>query len=369
MGFPFFFVLIFATTASAQHALHSIPSIPQELLERPVTIRTGIGAVHDDAGTKNAEAQRFYDQGLAYLHNYVWIEAARSFHQALRLDSGLALAHVGLSYAYIELNKPQQARQAITTAQALSAKSAQSVDHVKRHVDARALQMAAEDAAGDPSKLAAYRKALDAAIAAFPNDAQFVLSRGIAESPDPADRGQGSVLGSIPYYERVLKKSEPSVPSAALGTWAANHFLAHANENSGRLKEAESAASAYAAQNPGVPHAVHMHGHELRRLGRISEAIARFEAADKLQRDYMAREKIAAELDWHHAHNLDLLAASYQYTGQMRKAEALLKQSFNIPTNLLVQAVNKREWPAFLLARNRPAEALAAAKTLLSHPN
>ena len=78
-----------------------------------MTIRTGIGAVHDDAATKNAEAQRFYDQGLAYLHNYVWIEAARSFHQALRLDPQLALAHVGLSYAYIELNKTAQARQAI----------------------------------------------------------------------------------------------------------------------------------------------------------------------------------------------------------------------------------------------------------------
>jgi Tfp pilus assembly protein PilF len=47
----------------------------------------------------------------------------------------------------------------------------------------------------------------------------------------------------------------------------------------------------------------------------------------------------------------------------------LLKQSFNLPTNLLVQAVNKREWPAFLIARNRPAEALAAAQQLLAHPN
>ncbi|HUQ85929.1 MAG TPA: hypothetical protein VM096_00130, partial [Vicinamibacterales bacterium] len=175
--------------------------------------------------------------------------------------------------------------------------------------------------------------------------------------------------GSIPYYERVLKKSAPSAPSVALGIWAANHYLAHAYENNGRMKEAESAAAAYAAQNPGVPHAVHMHGHELRRLGRINEAIARFETADRLQRDYLAREKIAAELDWHHAHNLDLLAASYQYTGQMKKAEALLKQSFTLPTNLLVQAVNKREWPAFLIARNRPAEAVAAAQLLLVHPN
>jgi tetratricopeptide (TPR) repeat protein len=365
---PFCFLLAFSFQLSAlgQHAQHSVPSIPEELLNRPVTIRTGLGVAHDDAGTKSAEAQKFYDQGLAYLHNYVWIEAARSFHQALKSDPNLALAQVGLSYAYLELNKPPQARQAITAAQTLAAKAG---DHIKRHVDARALQMAAEDAPGDPSKLAMYRKSLDAAMAAFPDDAQFVLLRGIAESPDPADRGQGSVTGSIPYYEGLIKKSKPSVPSAALGIWAANHFLAHAYENAGRIKEAESAASAYASLNPAVPHAVHMHGHELRRLGRINDAIERFETADKLQRDYMAREKIAPEFDWHHAHNLDLLAASYEYTGQMRKAEALLKQSFNIPTNLLVQAVNKREWPAFLLARNRPAEALAAAQTLLTHPN
>ena len=351
---------------SAQHAPHAVLSIPQEVLERPVTIRTGVGAVHDDAGTKSAEAQRFYDQGLAYLHNYVWIEAARSFHQALRSDPNLALAHVGLSYAYIELNKTLQARQAIATAQSLvksSASSAPAAAHVKRHVDARALQMAAEDAPGDVAKLAAYRKALDGAIAAFPSDAEFILRRGIAESTDPADRGQGSVPGSIAHYERVVKMPAPSA------AWAANHYLAHAFENAGRMKEAAAAAGSYAAANPGVPHAVHMHGHELRRLGRIQEAISRFETADKLQRDYMAREKIAAEFDWHHAHNLDLLAASYQYVGQMKKAEALLRQAFNLPTNLLVQAVNKREWPSFLLARNRPAEALKAAQSLLSHPS
>jgi tetratricopeptide (TPR) repeat protein len=118
-----------------------------------------------------------------------------------------------------------------------------------------------------------------------------------------------------------------------------------------------------------VPHAVHMHGHELRRAGRPVEALAQFEAADKLQRDYFAREKMGADLDWHHQHNLDLLAATYQYLGQMKKAEPLLKQSFGLPSNLLVQVINKREWPAYLLARNRPAEALEAAKVLIAHPN
>ncbi|HEX6214222.1 MAG TPA: hypothetical protein VFZ38_05355, partial [Vicinamibacterales bacterium] len=314
--------------------------------------------MHDDAGTKSKEAQAFYDQGLAYLHSFVWIEAARSFHEALRHDPNLALAHVGLSYCYIELSKPAQAKQAIATAQTLAARAS---EHERRHVEARALQMAAEDAPRDASRLAAYRKSLDAAMTAFPNDVELLLKRGMAESPDPAERGQGSVLASIPFYERALKLSPNHL--------AAKHYMAHAFENNGRMKEAVDAASSYALQAANVPHARHMHGHELRRAGRITEAIAQFEAADKLQRDYLVREKIAPELDWHYAHNLDLLAASYQYVGQMRKAESLLKQAFALPSSLLVQVVNKRDYPAFLVGRNRLEEALAAAKTLSSHPH
>ena len=355
------FVLCYASfphAPSAQHAAHVIPTVPQSLLERAVPIRSGIGVVHDDAGTTSKEAQAFYDQGLAYLHSFVWIEAARSFHEALRHDPNLALAHVGLSYCYIELSKPAQAKQAIAAAQTLAAKAS---EHERRHIEARASQMAAEDAPRDASRLAAYRKSLDGAIAEFPDDVELLLKRGMAESPDPAERGQGSVLASVPFYERALKLSPNHV--------AARHYLAHAFENNGRMKEAVDAAASYASQAASVPHARHMHGHELRRTGRITEAIAQFEAADKLQRDYLAREKIAAELDWHHAHNLDLLAASYQYLGQMRKAEGLLKQAFALPSSLLVQVVNKRDYPAFLVGRNRLAEALAAAKTLSAHPH
>jgi len=346
----------------SQHAGHRIPVVPQELLERPVARRAGIGNAHDAVATKSADAQAFYDQGLAYLHSFVWIEAARSFHQALRSDPNLALAHVGLSYAYIEVNKPVEARQAMERARALASGNPNGLPpHERHHIEARALQMAAEEAPGDKARLAAYRKALDTALAAFPADVELILKRGMAESADPADRGQGSVVASIPFYERALK--------IAPNHFGARHYLAHAYENGGRINEALANAAAFAAQATAVPHAQHMHGHELRRAGRPAEAAAQFEAADKLQRDYFVREKVAADLDWHHTHNLDLLATTYQYLGQMKKAEPLLKQSFGLPSNLLVQIINKREWPAFLLARNRPAEALEAAKVLIAHPN
>ena len=71
--------------------------VPREILERPVPLRTGTGNTADVATTNSSEALAFYRQGLNYLHGYVWIEAARSFHQAIRLDPQLALAHWGLS--------------------------------------------------------------------------------------------------------------------------------------------------------------------------------------------------------------------------------------------------------------------------------
>ena len=322
--------------------------------QRPVTLRVGIGLAHDAVASASKPAQDFYDQGLAYLHSYVWLEAARSFNQALRLDPTLALAHLGLTIAYTELNAAAAAHAALERAAALAA-----TDHDRRHVGARTLQMAAEDAPRDTAKLAAYRTALDQALATSPSDEELWLQRGQAESPDPAERGQGSVAASIPFYAKAL--------ALAPGHFAAHHYLTHAYENSGRLQDALTHGATYAKMAPGVPHARHMYGHNLRRVGRIDEAIAEFRAADALESAYFAAEKIPVELDWHYQHNLDLLATSYQYVGQMAKAEALLKTSFAIPSALVAQEFNKREWPIFLLARGRAREALDAANVLASH--
>jgi len=352
-----FFFFLSVAVSSAQHASHRLAPIPLEIVERPVTMRAGVPRAHDDTGSPSKEAQALYDQGLAYLHSFVWIEAARSFNAALRSDPTLAMAHVGLSLAYTELNRPADAQKAFDAAAANPPQDA----HARRHIDVRRLQMFAESAPGDAAKLAAYRQALDAAIAAFPKDAEFVLLRGMAESGDAADRGQGSNAASAKYYERAL--------GIAPGYFAAHHFLAHAYENASQQSAALPHAAAFAKQASEIPHARHMHGHSLRRSGRVHDAILEFEAADRLHRQYSLREEIAPEYDWHFEHNLGLLATSLQYTGQVKRAESLLKAAFALPTNLLVQAYNKREWPMFLRARGRYTEAEAAAKVLIGHAN
>jgi tetratricopeptide (TPR) repeat protein len=339
------------------HAIHRVPSVPDEVLHRPVPLRKGIGTAHDAVGTTSKEAQAFYDQGLAYLHSYVWIEAARSFNQALRIDPALAIAHAGLSIALSELNATAKAQAAIERARALSATAP---EHDRAHIEARALQMAAE-ASHQNATVAAYRNALDGALQKFPSDVEFWLLRGVAQSADPADRGQGSVEASVPFYEKALGLS----PSH----FAAQHYLTHAHENGRRATEALPYAAAYAKAAPAVPHALHMHGHVLRQLGRVDEAVAAFESAQKVQMAYLQAEKVAPEFDWHYEHNVDLLAASYRYLGRMREAEGLLGPAFNVPSSLAVQMFNKREWPELLISRGRTKEALAAAGVLAAHPS
>jgi Tfp pilus assembly protein PilF len=107
-----------------------------------------------------------------------------------------------------------------------------------------------------------------------------------------------------------------------------------------------------------------MWAHDLRRVGRIDEAIVQFQKADTLERTYYKEEKIDPQLDWHHGHNLDLLATSYQHKGQMKLAEKTMREAAALKPIDATRAFSMRELPNFLLHRGRYSEALQAARDL-----
>jgi tetratricopeptide (TPR) repeat protein len=337
---------------------HRPLQLPESILERPVALREGRGTIHEPVSTSSREAQAFYDQGLAYLHSYVWIEAVRSFHQALRNDALLAMAEVGLSYAEWQLSRPAAALAALD--RALACREYASA-HERTRIALRQQELDALEHPQDASRAAAYRQSLDQAISADATDVELWLLRGMAEAPAVGDRGQASPVSSIPFYERALRLAPEAFP--------AHHYLTHAFENADRIQDALGHGAKYASLAPAVPHAHHMYGHDLRRLGRIDDAIAEFKIANNLEVAYAQVEGVPLEFDWHHHHNIDLLATSLQYVGRMKEAEPLLKGSFNLPSMSIVQELNKREWPNFLIARGRTAEAAAAAKAMLEHPS
>jgi tetratricopeptide (TPR) repeat protein len=342
--------------APPQESLHSCGAIgwvPPEILNRPVALRPGIGRVHETVTTSSPEAQAFYDQGLAYLHSFVWIEAARSFHQALRLDPNLAMAYVGLSRVYVSMSDDAAAMEAARKAQELAPHAS---DRERRIIALRFKHLDAVADLDDAAKHQAYKKAIDDALAQDIEDPELWILRGIAEEPTAGGRGQSGTAASVAFYRQALAV----VPDH----FAAHHYLVHSYETLGLIDKALVHGEAYARLAPAIPHARHMYGHDLRRVGRVEEAIAEFRKAYELESAYYAAEGIPAELDWHHAHNLDLLATAYQHQGQRRLAEQFMRLS--APLSGVTQGLeyNKKEWAAFLLGSGRKEEALVAAREL-----
>lgn len=328
--------------------------VPVELLQRPIELREGVGSVHDEVTTSSKKAQAFYDQGLAFLHSYVWIEAARSFQQALREDPKLAMAYVGLSRAFAGMQDlDAAARMAAAAAKLTEGISARE----KARVELQQLRAESMSDLKDPKKLAAYRSRLDQELAKHYDDAELWVLRGNVEDRVGAmGIGQYGSAASIPFYEHVLAMQPDH--------FGAHHFLIHSFEHTGRIDEALKHGAKYAAAAPNVAHAHHMYAHDLRRVGRTREAIERFETADRLELAYFEREKIRPEMDWHHPHNLDLLAGSYRHEGQMRRAEVFMKRSLALEPMLERTALQKKEYASYLLARGRIDEAAAAADRL-----
>ena len=65
----------------------------------PATLATGLGALHHAIATKNADAQRFFDQGLTYVYGFNHDEAIRSFRRAAELDPASPMPHWGVALA------------------------------------------------------------------------------------------------------------------------------------------------------------------------------------------------------------------------------------------------------------------------------
>jgi protein-disulfide isomerase len=309
--------------------------------------------VHEKTTTTFPEAQAFYDQGLNYLSSYVWIEAARSFHQALRLDPSLAAAYAGLCDVYVQLQDVPAARVAIDKAQSLAGPV---TDIERQRIEIRRRQVGFLEDKQNVDKFVAYRRAIYDALMANPLDPGLWIWRGFADEGPGAGHGQTGDLDSIAFYQAALVVS----PNNS----AAHHYLAHSYENIGRTEEALFHSEAYLRVSSSIPHAHHMRGHELRRAGRIEDAIEEFRTANDLENAYYRAEKIPAEYDWHRPHNLSLLAMCHQLLGQMKVAEQLLRESFSLPAHGDLMEFGRKQWPEFLLARGRPQEALEQAETL-----
>src|SRR5262249_52472373 len=141
---------------------------------RPAQLFAGVGNHSHPINTKNQEAQRYFDQGMAFVFGFNHEEAINSFRKASELDPAAAMPVWGISLPLaptINLDVDPEREKAASDAVQRAARLAANGPAVERDY-IRALQVRySNNPKADLKKLAAeYAKAMGALSKKYPDD-------------------------------------------------------------------------------------------------------------------------------------------------------------------------------------------------------
>ena len=268
-SFIAFLFIILPVSMLAQHP-HGSMVMPQT-----VTIDPGLGNVHHAVSTKNALAQRYFDQGLAYVYAFNHDEAVKSFKQAADLDPGLAMAYWGIALARgsnynLQADRGQlfEAYQNLQKAQGLaSAASARD----RAYIEALSKRYSSDPAA-DQAKLGKdYKAAMAGLVKQFTDDldaatlyAESMMNLRPWQLWTLDGKPAEDTLEIVSVLEGVLRR-DPEHSGA-------NHYYIHAVEASPNPERALASAKRLSYLAPSAGHLVHMPSHIFIRTGSYDAA-------------------------------------------------------------------------------------------------
>src|SRR5215213_2395592 len=142
--------------------------------QAPVTLAIGLGEIHHPVTTNNPEAQKFFNQGLAYMYAFNHEEAVRSFKQAAQLDPQMAMAYWGAAIALgSNYNVPADGPalvQAYTSLKKAMELAPKASEQDRAYIGALSKRYSA-DVQADQAKLAVdYKNAMGELAKAYPDD-------------------------------------------------------------------------------------------------------------------------------------------------------------------------------------------------------
>jgi len=269
-------------------------------------------------------AQQYFDQGLILAYGFNHAEAARSFHEAARLDPACAMCYWGEALVLgPNINAPMDASaapQAYTLAQKALAQSGTASQKEQALIQAVATRYT-EYVVADRSHLdQAYADAMRSVAKQFPDDA--VIGSLLAEALmdlHPWDfwtkQGEARPWTSeiIETLEVVLRHS-PNNPLA-------NHLFIHTMEASPHPEKALPSAERLATLVPGSGHLVHMPGHIYLRIGRYRDVTLANQQAIKVDQEYLKHSHAEGLYPSGYVpHNYHFLWAAATKTGQQSLA-------------------------------------------------
>ncbi len=265
----------------------------------------------------SADAQAFFDQGLAFLYAFNHDEAIRSFRRAAELDPGCAMAQWGIAYANgPHINNPAvppEREAAAVAAAAEAGRLAASLEEGPNRalIEAVAARYASPQPADRGPLDEAYAAAMSDVYARFPDDGDVgALYAEALMNLHPWDlwAHDGEARPWTPEIVTLLEDVLARHPDHPL----ALHLYIHAVEASNEPGRADEAADRLRDLMPGLGHMVHMPSHVDVRRGRWQEAIVANTKAIEADRAYRAAAPMPPDfyrLYMSHNHHMKAYAA------------------------------------------------------------
>jgi tetratricopeptide (TPR) repeat protein len=281
----------------------------------------GLGSYSRKITTDSAEAQRYFDQGFAFLHGFNHRAAIRAFQQAAEIDPECAMAHWGAALAcgphINSIAVPPPAAELAWKELGLAQKNAGNTSPVERALIGALAKRYANPQPEDRSGLdRSYADAMREVWKKYPSDpdvgaffAEALMDLRPWDQWTPDGKPQPGTDEIIAMLDGVLKLN-PNHPLA-------NHLYIHAVEASPNPERAMVAAERLRNLQPGLAHNVHMPSHIDIRTGQWLKAVntnaKAVEADQRYQKIFGPPEGF---LNVYIAHNRHMLAYAAIMTGQ-----------------------------------------------------
>ncbi|MBV8900447.1 MAG: hypothetical protein JOY92_10105 [Verrucomicrobia bacterium] len=281
----------------------------------------GLGSYTRTVRTSSPEAQRYFNQGLAFLQGFNHGAAIRSFQAAASLDPACAMAHWGIALAcgpHINFpSVPPAAAELAWKELGLAQQNATDAPAVERDLIEALSHRYANPQPAD-------RSGLDRAYA----DSMRKVWRAHPEDPDVGAFFAEALMDLRPWDQWAADgRPQPGTDDILAALEAvlklnanhplANHLYIHALETSPHPERADAAAERLRTLQPGLAHMVHMPSHIDVRCGRWHEAVlANLNAVEADRRYREIAGPPTGLLPVYVAHNEHMLAYAAMMTGE-----------------------------------------------------
>ncbi|HEY4283707.1 MAG TPA: hypothetical protein VGM62_11645 [Chthoniobacterales bacterium] len=284
----------------------------------------GLGFVQHPVSTKIPQAQKFFDQGLAFTYGFDHESAQKCFEQAAKLDPKLAMAWWGVALALgpninipIDPEREKAAYQAIQRALALQ----ENASHPEQgYINALAFRYSNDPKADLHQLDVAYREAMAKLVRSYPDDldaatlyAECMMNLHPWRLWFHDGRPNEGTEEIVAVLESVLKRNPNHL--------GANHYYIHAVEGSSRPERALPSAIRLETLAPAAGHLTHMPSHIHARVGDYAAAVRSNERAIIADGKFFVTAGKGLVAVMYHAHNEHFLAYAACMADDFKKAK------------------------------------------------